>query len=464
MRHIIAMIAALAVLGSATASAQTPWLHIYYPKGEKFQQFPMSEIDEICFDEATSTMTVECFESDKDNGWLNVELGAVDHFEIGANVPAIRIETDDPKLKDVTSKTEYIPATLAFEGMGIYDDLTSEISIRGRGNSTWGMPKKPYNVKFKKKTSMGIFEKMKTYVLLANYVDPSMMRNMAAYTLDQLIGMPYPHHVMPVNVWFNGDYKGSYMLTEKTGFNGGSVELSDEDEARSIMFEFDTNSADEDEYPFNSAYFDDEEKAFLPVRVKDPDAPEDEEERKAWLGKWQDDLNSFMRIVAEGDTEKIFEACDLETLVKYIMVFDICGNMELFYPKSAFVYKTEGGKYMFGPCWDFDWCFGQDIGVEDFILRYSHDGYYGGLFFQKLCKNEKFLKRFDEVWQDFLTNKQEAFWQEFNRYAKALKPSAHLQSSVSENYRDHETRVAELREWISKRIDHISKDPNRGLW
>lgn len=160
--------------------------------------------------------------------------------------------------------------------------------------------------------------------------------------------MPYPTHAMPVDVYFNDILKGSYMLIEKVGFNNGSVDLTKEDEANSIMFEIDTNY--DEELRQSSACF------RLPVMLKDPDAPEDPAEAKIWFADWMADFNEMDRAVYEG--KNISDYIDYTTLAKYLICYNLTCNQELNHPKSVYLYKTKGGKYQFGPCWDFDWAFG----------------------------------------------------------------------------------------------------------
>lgn len=487
LRNILSVLTFFSV---SIAGAQEPWLHIYLENGSGYSTTKMDEVSSIGFDEENGTMTVNFNDGEPETFYAS----KIDHFTIGHNVPALYITTDE-YVTEITSKEVYLTGTLNFDGRGLADSFEQAVNIRGRGNSTWSYPKKPYRLKFSEKQRMLLPKKAKNFVLLANYIDESFMRNAAAYIFGQVIEMPYINYVYPVDVYLNDIYKGTYTLTEKVGFNNGSVDLSKEDEPNSIMFEFDTNSADDDEFPFSSAEYDSQNGYYLPVRIKDPDAPEDETEQAEWFEKWQDDLNEFMGIVDSQDPDKIFAACDLESLVRYIMVFNIACNQELDHPKSVFMYKTEGGKYYFGPCWDFDWAYGYNptytksdssdsgnwwnwntttypsyenplLGPAKQQYVYDNDG-FSGEFFHILCNNDTFLTRFREVWDDFYNNKRETFFAEFDAYAALLEPSAGLQSldtSLYQSYQQYSTAVAELREWLVNRIEYINTDETMGLW
>lgn len=486
------------MLGSALAvglwaNAQDPWLHMYYGSGSQFQQYPMSSVSEIGFSETAGSMTV----STSSEGDKQVGQSALSYFVIGANTPSIRITTDIP-VYEIPDKVTYLDGTLKFEGMGIWDDFEVPVKIRGRGNSTWGYPKKPYRIKFNEKTKLGGLKKAKNYALLANYIDPSTMRNVVGFKVSEVIGMDYPNHVMPVNVWLNDSYKGTYMATEKVGFNNGSIDIPASQEAKSALFELDTYFAADDEIAFVSDPFsyDDQYEIYrsseggyvppsLPVRIKDPDAPEDDIERDEWIQKWTDDFNEFMAVIERGNEKEIFEACDVESLVRFMIVFDICCNQELNHPKSTYLYKTEGGKYTFGPTWDFDWALGYQPSYENYewgdgeskpsyqnpLLGFSgHADMYdtdgcGGVFFYLLCNTTMFQNKFKEVWNDFYKNKQAQFWEEFDAYAELVRPSVNKDGAeMWKNYRNFDNNLENLRTWVKGRIEFINSDPQHGLW
>ena len=472
---------------SMITSAQEPWLHIYYQSPSKFKQADMNQVLDISFDEEAGTMTIN-----SDGNSEAIGLGDIDRFVIGPNVCRIDIETDmktydstfgykyeGMPVTDVVSKTVYLDGNLHFDGRGIYEDVDFRVKIRGRGNSTWGYSKKPYRLKFSEKQKLGPIHKAKNLVLLANYIDGSLMKNFAAFAFGQLINMPYINRSLPVDVYLNGYYKGSYHLTEQVGINNGSVDLSKEDEPNSILFELDTNSPDEDEYPFTESTY------GVPTRIKDPDAPEDPDELEEWVDKWHDEIDDFFYIVSNGRPSEMYAACNLETLVRYVMVFDMACNQELNHPKSVFLHKTSDQPWEFGPCWDFDWAYGYSPtytkgnsgdgwwwggptypSYENPLIGFGNSANQGGnKFFYSLCNNSVFLNKFKEVWDDFYKNKQAEFWRLFDEYAESLEPSATLQGAkMGSKYQSWRSEVETLRQWIKNRFEYINSDKNYGLW
>jgi hypothetical protein len=435
----------------ATCYAQTPWVHVYYNNDASFLQADMDDILDITFSEDNAVMNLNGAD-----GSRSVKMGSVAKWIIGPNVARLNLTTDT-YTSEIKSKTEYVTGTAQLLGRGVYDDFeTTAMQIRGRGNTTWNYSKKPYRVKFEKKQILADFKKQKNYVLLANYLDPAMMRTEVAYAFGKIIGLDHVNHVIPVDVYLNDIYKGSYMLTEKVGFNNGSINDLGDQEANSILFEMDTYSADADEYPWTSNYY------SLPMRIKDPDAPTDEDELITWWSGWIEDFDEFEKALYNGDDDIFDKYVDLDALVKYVMTNDICHNAELNHPKSTYLHKTRGGKYFFGPAWDFDWAFEYTGTKPTATLLYSN--YNGGKFFLQLCNNERFLQRFGEIWRDFYDNHRQELLDVFDQYADTLEPSAANDGQKWSSTKGFRSNVATLRTWVSQRLDYINASSTYLLW
>ena len=84
--------------------------------------------------------------------------------------------------------------------------------IKGRGNYTWGLPKKPYQIKFADNTSVLGMAPSKTWVLLANAADASLVRNKVAFELADKIGLAYSPESRWVDLRVDGKYRGNYLM------------------------------------------------------------------------------------------------------------------------------------------------------------------------------------------------------------------------------------------------------------
>ena len=123
-------------------------------------------------------------------------------------IPVVYITTDD--LAPVTSKEDYVYASIIVEDVDLM--YTSEkyyegrMRIKGRGNTTWNMPKKPWRLKLDEKHSLLGMPSEKDWCLLANYSDKTLIRNMTAMRLSEICGMSWSPRMRPVEVYMNGNY------------------------------------------------------------------------------------------------------------------------------------------------------------------------------------------------------------------------------------------------------------------
>ena len=100
--------------------------------------------------------------------------------------------------------------------------------IKGRGNSTWETyDKKPYNIKLEDKTDLLNMGEAKTYSLLANYIDRSLLKNELMYNLAQDFNSPYAPSIESVDLYINNGYMGVYSLTEKIEVDESRVNIND---------------------------------------------------------------------------------------------------------------------------------------------------------------------------------------------------------------------------------------------
>lgn len=366
-------------------------------------------------------------------------------------IPELTITTTDPSIAEIPSKDYYLEGTLAVKGRGGYEDYTGKTEVKGRGNSTWGYPKKPYRLKLNKKAEICGLGKAKNYVLLANHLDPTLMLNSVAFKIGRLLELPFTNHAIPVDVVLNGIYKGSYLLTEQIEVKENRVDL---DENNSVMWELD--SYWDDEPKFKSTAFN------LPVMVKDPDLTTEQFEY------WKKDFNAFTTQFAKEPLEgnSYVDMIDIESVAKFLITFNLVHNMEINHPKSVFLHKEGNGKYVMGPIWDFDWAYDYE-GTSNHFGRYntplfssSMNG-VGTAFFQRFLQDSRVKAIYKRTWQDFKNNKLDALLQYVDDYAVMLKPSVERNSELWENTRSFDTKVKELKTWLRNRADYIDSEVSK---
>ena len=128
-------------------------------------------------------------------------------------------------------KEEYVQAGVKVEteknGVTVVEHETEAAQLRGRGNSTWFLSdKKPYRLRFDQNTSILGMPKAKNYVLLAEYADKSLMRNVITQKMVSLMNdLPYSLEVRFVELYVNEEYRGVYVLTEQVEVHKNKFEI-----------------------------------------------------------------------------------------------------------------------------------------------------------------------------------------------------------------------------------------------
>ena len=297
--------------------------------------------------------------------------------QINASLPILRIDADAP----ITSKDYYVKARLEIVGNGITAGLWSysmeKIEIRLRGNATMGLPKKPYRIKFPAKYSpLGLNHAMeRSWVLLANDCDKSLIRNAVAFQISRILqtGASYRKFApctQFVDVYMNGQYDGNYHLTDQVEIGKGradvqSLKASDAGNASKIsggyLIEID-GFANSEPLRFTSP-------KGMKVSIKYPDSDDYAPEQVKWIGdfftKAENALfSSDFKHPVNGWRKHI----DAASWVDYCITNELSGNSDAWW--STYMSKERNVDYFVaGPVWDFDIAFNNDNRISNATLR-----------------------------------------------------------------------------------------------
>ena len=96
-----------------------------------------------------------------------------------------------------------------------------------RGNSSADKAKKPYKLKFEDKQKPFGMKSDKTWILLANYGDWTLVRSMVAWDLGGMLeGLKWTPASTFAELFINGKYLGSYQLTESIKIDKNRVNVN----------------------------------------------------------------------------------------------------------------------------------------------------------------------------------------------------------------------------------------------
>ena len=386
--------------------------------------------------------------------WLAAPAAGTDwELPFRGHVPRIDIATVGSV--PVTSRTDYVAAHLTLDGSDTFASFSDSVLIRGRGNTSWrAYPKKSYRLRFTHKQQLFGSIPNRHYVLIANYIDPTLSVNAAALKAARLAGSAHAGHTAPVELYLNGDYLGSYLLTEKIRIGQGSVDI---DKAGGVLLELDVNY-DEPQRFVSSRY-------FLPVMVHHPDNANLPSIARRW-----DDFEQAVR-----DGADLTPHADLDALVRYLFVYDLFCNNEVAHPKSIYCsYDGQDGRITFGPVWDFDWSCGY-LGERYFDLPFLEpfqqgqwfsvtpvtdyqggaSAYNGYPFFDRLIHHPQVLPAYTTFCSGILSQGfMDSLMAYIDRYDVFISPSREHDASLwPKDSADGE--VEELKAWLTARSETL---------
>lgn len=371
-------------------------------------------------------------------------------------LPILWIETENRA--PIVSKEEYINAHFRLEE-GIVtrapgDVIDKVIKIRGRGNHTWEVePKKPYKIKFSERVSLFDDPEDKTWALLANYYDKTMLRNALVFYLGQISAIDYTPRSHFVELFLNGRYDGTYQLTENLKVSSNRVQ--------GILLEVDRYATqEEDARYFNTPHLE------FPVNIKDPDVEYNDETfnyvkdlvLKAENAIFSDDFT---------DPVKGWKAYfDVESLADWFIITELAKDAEAIHMLCHMTIDNKGMIKM-GPLWDYDMCFGNYTSAtyagceqpQGFWLKES-------AWFKRLFEDPSFVAKVKDRVAFFWQNK-ESVLSFINDKASYLKYSAsennnrwdvlyHPDQYYPREYDiwgSYDNEVQNLKYWFEKRID-----------
>lgn len=241
--------------------------------------------------------------------------------------------------------------------------------IKGRGNSTWGKAKKPYNITFKDNVTIGSMDKCKKFSMLANYQDDSLSRNRFLYDLSDAVDMPYASDSRYVDFYSDGYYWGSYQMCQKidTGKTNLLNDIDDtgylnDDGSINENFQFVCEvdaSANDDDYHFTSS-------SGNPITIKTPELALGDKGYDEVKNYVKDKFDTFYNAI-KSSSANLADYADVDSVTKIYLINELGKNWDSGVSSLYFTYKQdENGDWKFfgSPVWDYDNSLGNARGVE----------------------------------------------------------------------------------------------------
>ena len=341
----------------------------------------------------------------------------------------------------IVSKAVYVDGVLTVSEPSKSSALSIDAKIRGRGNSTWHYPKKPYKIKLSREESILRLAPEKDWVLLANHIDGTHLINAVGMKIGQLLEMPFTNTIVPVEVTINNEYLGLYMLTEQVEVKTNRVDVGDD----GILLNLDTNF--DEEWQFKSDTYD------LPVTVKYPKTMDADK-----LTSIKSQFENLEALVANDDfpNNQYLDYIDDVSIAKYLIVYMLTGNEEINHPKSTYIHKTATGKFTMGPIWDFDWGFAYEGSFQHFSsfdrpLFWSSSS-RGTQFFSRLMSDPKIELLIKQHWGVFKDNHLSELMNYIDEYDLIIQEAKVRDFN---KWQTNDRGVSALKFWIENRVSYM---------
>lgn len=303
---------------------------------------------------------------------VEAESGDTKDYVVSLNCPQINTELPVLRLqpeREIVDKENYVNTKVTlyspFTDEGWYSPDDEPVEVRGRGNSTWILPKKPYRLKFPEKVSpIGLdHTKAKSWVILAHDMDKSLLRNHLAFEVSRVLFNPDENYHDPsailftpcsqfINVYMNDEYHGLYQMSDHMEQREGRIaveELTDKDGADPEKitggYIVETDIHEGNHYS---------PRKNIKMTYKYPDDKEYDPAQYEYITNFIGQMENALYSSSFKDPQSGWRKyLDEKTVIDFIIVKELCGDMDGY--TSIYMYKRRGvDKLFFGPIWDVD--------------------------------------------------------------------------------------------------------------
>lgn len=433
------------------------------------------------------------------------------------NLPSMFIITESGSLNKIHNNKDYKEAgTMLLVRPDGTTDYNGKLEyIKGRGNTTWNLNKKPYNIKLESSENLLSMGESKRWCLLANAQEPSQLRNKSMYDLADTIDLNYSVKSEFVDLYVNGEYLGVYQLCQKIELGKKDLvkitdlqkltEQANNTESLETFPQYKSGQTRAYRIPENPADITGgylleynskldgtscfQTKLKQNVDLKSPEYASVEQINyiQNYVQEAEDAVYSTDGYNSQG--KYYTDYFDLDSCVKMYLIQELSKNIDSCIT-SCFFYKDAGGKLTAGPAWDFDVALGNLWGKDANGTYYNltdPEGLWAAIapndvmgngkltLFAAMYKHSDFAKRAAEIWQqEFLPAVQILLGEKENTSDSALcgidDYEAYFSESIKMNYirwkltdnllvnsgTTHEENVSYLKNFVSARTTFLS--------
>ena len=354
----------------------------------------------------------------------------------------------------LTRPEGYVSASVVLtdkNGICLLSDADAHVKVRGSLSSLGA--KKPYTIKFSAKKDLFGFGKAKKWILVADYYDPTLMRNHQAQDLAQKIGLSPVMDHRRAEVWVDGQYQGLYLLIEKIEANKNRVDI--DPGSGDFLLELEDPSRTEE----GKVYF--QTKIGYYFKLKEP---EEEDCTDELVKAIRNVMNGIELIIYYGKEDQLSQTIDVPSFVDYYLLNEFMQTSDFKHVSVFFYYDADEKKLYAGPPWDFDLAGNDHINTAESPRQIwaakSH-------FYKRLTARLPFMilvkQRWEETKEIYRNSFAEGGWfeEQFSAYGDAVARDVEKWGVVGglkmPPWGDYDTVISDYRSWLAERYDWMSE-------
>ena len=367
-------------------------------------------------------------------------------------LPAVNITISDFAEENLESLEKFKNKKKLDANLEVFNStetMKAALTIKGRGNSSWNnAPKKSYTLKFNKKQSFLGFEENKSFALIANYFDKTLLRNRTSYELAKTVftNMPWNSGAKSVNLFINDVYQGVYLVVESIKIGKNRVAIPDVSDCAYIEkideygFILEIDSRQDENFVFTT-------ERNVPFSLKEPDGEDLQAEVKAKIKEkvkiaenalYSDDF-------ADSESQNYYgNFLNVDSFVDWWLLEELAKNTDSNFYSSCYIYFNPADKkFWMGPVWDFDLGWGN-------IDTYSPEKSYTGFkaeekpekdgktwesWILRLLQDENFKEKAKSRWNELKPKIEEYFSADKTAASGYEANFANLQNDAEQNFK-----------------------------
>lgn len=388
--------------------------------------FFIGEVGVLCF--INKVQPVKSWLTQKFRQHITLNFNFINDLPASNGLPRLTVNTKNGRLVD--SKENWEDASFQFVENGRLLDV-GQSKIKGHGNSTWEMPKRPYTIRFYQEPNLLTLETQDQWVLVNSYPDKTLSRVWFAFDLANTLytNMEWNPRCNDIELVLNNIYMGVYHITEHIKISNSKVNIPNISNTKNL-----------DDGGFILEIGREKNRFFrttqgIKISTKEPEMVSDkvlthiqnkvqEFEDALYSENFSDPNTGWRKFMDEG------------SLIDWYLLNEFTKNPDAnFIASVVFYYNPLKNKFFFGPAWDFDISSGN---YDHKDCQYP-EGFHvqSAAWFARLFEDETFKEDVTKRWNE----------------TKDV-----LYKKITEGIPQHAEYINKAQEWNFKAWDILNQD------